>query len=246
MSSAGKVAIGTVLVVEPSEELCEITSFFLQQAGFEVKTASNAARAIELLADESIDLVVADMHTPGVGGMGLLEKIKSQSKIRPTVILTGDSVEDAIDDVFGHGAEAVFAKPVHFGALSELAVNSVAPRDVSEKRRPYRIPVNMEILVGEASKRCSMTVGNIHQNGVFIAWGADPLPAVGDSLEFCLPLLKNGFGNVVGRMSVRWTREKADERGPRGVGVQIDNMAPIHASYLARIVNAIKTGVLHF
>jgi hypothetical protein len=102
----------------------------------------------------------------------------------------------------------------------------------------------MHILVGPTEARRPMHIVNIQEKGMFIEWKDAALPKSGDVLDFCLPLQQTGYGEVIGQMSVRWVREKTDTNGPRGIGVRIDDMKPIHAAYLTRVVNAVKTGIL--
>ena len=57
---------GTILLVEDDEDVLAVTAKSLSELGYEVVTASNAARAMEILkGDQPIDLLFSDVIIPG-------------------------------------------------------------------------------------------------------------------------------------------------------------------------------------
>lgn len=69
----------TILLVEDDQALRKFASRTLQQKGYHVLEASNGQEALELLQDPaglSIDLLVADMIMPKMGGKELSERLK--------------------------------------------------------------------------------------------------------------------------------------------------------------------------
>ena len=67
-----------VLVVDDEENLRRVTQLKLQQAGYEATTASDGARALELLARHPQDLIITDLKMPGMSGLDLLRSVKEE------------------------------------------------------------------------------------------------------------------------------------------------------------------------
>jgi CheY-like chemotaxis protein len=68
-----------VLIVDDDEDLREVLSETLKLGGYEVQTASDGGEALKAIDRDSVQLVLLDMHMPGVNGMQVLEKVKIAS-----------------------------------------------------------------------------------------------------------------------------------------------------------------------
>jgi CheY-like chemotaxis protein len=90
--------------------------------------ASTAAKALSLLAEQHMDLVVVDMQMPVVDGSQFLTLLERKYPGLPKVILTGYGNEAARSSSLSHGADLFLEKPrcsegleSVFAALNELA-----------------------------------------------------------------------------------------------------------------------------
>ncbi|HET8724534.1 MAG TPA: sigma-54 dependent transcriptional regulator [Anaeromyxobacteraceae bacterium] len=85
-----------VLVVDDKENILKLFEKILAE-GNEVTTASDGARALELLATGDFDVVVTDIRMPGAGGFDVLEAVKARSPSTEVVMMTGyATVGDAV------------------------------------------------------------------------------------------------------------------------------------------------------
>jgi CheY-like chemotaxis protein len=72
-----------ILIVEDEPGVLELTRRILQERGYEVLTAINGERALDLLEGEDVDLVLTDVVMPGMGGIRLAAELRAQdSQIR--------------------------------------------------------------------------------------------------------------------------------------------------------------------
>src|SRR5512133_166344 len=62
-----------VLVVDDEPGYCSLLNRVLQPYGFTVSTRHNAESAVDLLLTDKIDLLVTDLHMPGLTGYDLTE-----------------------------------------------------------------------------------------------------------------------------------------------------------------------------
>jgi PAS domain S-box-containing protein len=84
---------GTVLVVEDSREVAEVTTALLEQIGYRVVRAENAAEALRHLEQGiAFDLVVSDIVMPGaMDGMGLARLCRERFPDLPVLLTSGYS-----------------------------------------------------------------------------------------------------------------------------------------------------------
>ena len=92
----------TVLIVEDEENLADLFGIWLREQ-FTVHVAYNGEDALEIFAEESIDIVLLDRRMPGLSGTEVLQSIRKNgdcqqvimvTAVRPTEELTSIDVDD--------------------------------------------------------------------------------------------------------------------------------------------------------
>ena len=80
----------TILLVEDEEELRELLANELRDFDFGVIEAKNGREAVQILASQSVDIVVTDLRMPECDGLELLSHIRKTigSSVR-TVLMSG-------------------------------------------------------------------------------------------------------------------------------------------------------------
>jgi DNA-binding response OmpR family regulator len=100
-----------VLIVDDEPLILEMTSEFLQGAGFEAVTALSAAEALKAIASKPVDAVLLDVHMPGEDGFAAIPKIRALLPGVPIVMLTGAGYSDALmQDALKAGASGYVSK----------------------------------------------------------------------------------------------------------------------------------------
>ena len=100
----------TVPVVDDEPIVREVVERYLRQDGFAVQTAADGAEALRRFAAARPDLVLLDLMLPGVDGLEVCRRIRTQSNV-PVIMLTakGDETDTIIG--LGVGADDYVAKP---------------------------------------------------------------------------------------------------------------------------------------
>ena len=107
-------------IIEDDSKLNNIASITLQ-ADFEIVSFMDGPSAAERLDVSVPDLVVLDLHIPGMNGMEILRKIRSDERLSNTrVILT--TADERQAETLREEADIVLLKPVSPGQLRELAL----------------------------------------------------------------------------------------------------------------------------
>jgi DNA-binding response OmpR family regulator len=110
-----------ILVCDDDAAVLSIIRFKLTREGLgEVTTAAHGREALELLAAQRFDLIVADLHMPFHSGMELITHVRGTLQAAtPILILSAEGVEDTILQAFDLGADDYVSKPF---SLSELVL----------------------------------------------------------------------------------------------------------------------------
>jgi len=109
------------LVIEDDQDLSEIFTRALEQAGFEVETVRDGKAAQERLRDEIVPNVIAlDLHLPFVDGATLLKQIHADERyVKTRVILT--TADAAQAEFLRNKVTIVLVKPIMFSQLRDIS-----------------------------------------------------------------------------------------------------------------------------
>lgn len=114
--------MATILIVDDSQVDRRMAGKPLETAGYRVVFAENGRAALEVIAAESLDVVVTDMVMPEVDGLELVKQIKLKHRSLPVIVMTA------------HGSEEVAVKALQIGAASYVPKKNVA-RDLEDTVR---------------------------------------------------------------------------------------------------------------
>lgn len=109
----------TILLVEDHDEIAFGLKNNLEFEGHEVEVAEDGEKALQLLKQMNIDLIILDLMLPGISGYDFLETIREEGNSVPVLILSAKGEE--IDKVRGFrlGADDYVTKP--FGTMELIA-----------------------------------------------------------------------------------------------------------------------------
>jgi two-component system alkaline phosphatase synthesis response regulator PhoP len=102
-----------ILVVDDEEDILELLRFNLSREGCQVFCASSGEEALRLVQSEIPDLVVLDLMLPGIDGLEVTRRLKSDpnTKHLPIVMLTAKGEEADIVTGLELGADDYVTKP---------------------------------------------------------------------------------------------------------------------------------------
>jgi putative two-component system response regulator len=100
-----------VLVIEDEAIVRGLIVEVLQDAGFETVEADRAEAGLELLAQNSVSLVISDIVMPGLSGLELLETVRAAHPSLPVVLVTGAGTYGNLTQALAGGASGIVVKP---------------------------------------------------------------------------------------------------------------------------------------
>ena len=100
----------TILVVDDEPTVTEVVSIYLKRAGYQVVVAGDGEAALDVLENQSPDLVVLDLTLPKVDGLEITRWIRARGDT-PIIMLTARREE--LDRILGLelGADDYVVKP---------------------------------------------------------------------------------------------------------------------------------------
>jgi DNA-binding response OmpR family regulator len=99
-----------ILVVDDEKKIIQITSDYLEAAGYSVLTADDGISALRVVDESHPDLVILDLGLPGMDGLDVCRELRKISDV-PIIILTARGEES--DKIVGLelGADDYITKP---------------------------------------------------------------------------------------------------------------------------------------
>jgi two-component system, OmpR family, alkaline phosphatase synthesis response regulator PhoP len=107
------MAKATILVIEDDPDIRELLSFSLAKEGWTVVMAEDGEKGLALLPSANPDCLVLDIMLPGMDGLEVLRKLKSEPGRRrlPIVMTTAKGEESDVVAGLELGAEDYVVKP---------------------------------------------------------------------------------------------------------------------------------------
>lgn len=109
-----------ILVVDDDFDIVFLISEFLKKQGYELLIASDGEEAWDILKASSVDLIIADLTMPKMGGWHFAQKIREDKRLAktPIIVLSGLLESDSDPETF-EAANAYMGKPFDIFKLHE-------------------------------------------------------------------------------------------------------------------------------
>ncbi|MCP4667464.1 MAG: response regulator, partial [Deltaproteobacteria bacterium] len=106
-----------VLIIDDEEGIRKVMSITLEDAGYEVLTAGDGERGIQLCRRESPHIVITDIRMPGMDGIEVLKRVKENHPDKEVIVVTAFGDLDIAIRALQLDASDFITKPVNSEAL---------------------------------------------------------------------------------------------------------------------------------
>ena len=100
-----------ILVVDDEEVLRNLMIRVLNGNGYKAISTESGEKALKIINDQNVSLVITDITMPGMSGIDLLKSIKSDNPDLPVLVMTGDGHDDTKSSASSAEADGFIAKP---------------------------------------------------------------------------------------------------------------------------------------
>lgn len=151
-----------VLVVDDEEPILELLKYNLEKNGYEVKTALDGARAVDIARKFIPDLVLLDIMMPKMDGVETCRQLRDMPELQKmfVVFLTARSEEYSEVAAFDIGADDYITKPIKPRALMSR-IGALFRRD-SKKTSPSSVITLGDLTIDRTSYTIKMNGNEIN------------------------------------------------------------------------------------
>lgn len=140
----------TILIVDDSASTRHLIGKALVGAGFQVVTAENGIKALQLLAQQIPDLILSDLQMPELDGFGFCKIVHASRELRgvPFIIMSSDGDRSSMRRLLQYGASAYLVKPFNLDQLVVTAEQLLSNHFHRISREKERLEAERQIIIG--------------------------------------------------------------------------------------------------
>lgn len=124
-----------ILVVDDEESIREFLEIMLRKEGYEVTSAEDGERAIELFKKKSFDMVITDLQMPKVTGLELLKYVKEQAPDTVMLMITAFGSTETAVEAMKLGAYDYITKPFKIDEVRINIANALRSKSLEGENR---------------------------------------------------------------------------------------------------------------
>ena len=212
LSASQTKAEGFILLVDDLQENRELLSRRLSRLGYSVAMTETGQQALEFVSTNPVDLILLDIMMPGLNGIEVLQRLKSNPATRHTPVVMLSSVDqmDAVVHCIKLGAEDFLPKPFNATLLMARIESSLSKKTLHDQEEAFLRRLQTE---REYSERLLLNI----------------LPkAIAERLKQGETIIADGFSDVTVLFSdfVGFTK-KAAETAPKELVGQLNQIFSI-------------------
>ena len=147
-----------ILIIDDDMTLSKLLMDILNQAGYEAISVTNGAQAIDLVEQESFQLVLLDLILPGMNGMDIFRHFTKISPDLTVLVMSGHGTIARAVEATKLGAYDFIEKPLEKERLL------LTVRNAMDKVRLYR---SRSLLNNEVKKRYDMVAVSMVMQKIF-------------------------------------------------------------------------------
>ena len=221
----------TVLLADDSETFVMYLSVLLQRLGLDIIAVSDGEEALRLVPIVQPDMVMLDVHMPGVDGIDVLRQIRASSDMPelPVVMVTSDTREETYMECLRLKCSGYLTKPVRLRHLHEVVEDAMLFGE-DRKRRFPRAHICKKVRLSHGGRAQECYAVSLSEGGMYLR-KREPLP-VGSNVEIELPLHNGGTLNLRGTVIYQKGLYGDMLKIAPGMGIEFNGMGEEDSSLL--------------
>jgi two-component system cell cycle response regulator DivK len=119
-----------ILIVEDNEQNRKLARDLLQVHGYRTIEAGTGEDGVALVRELAPDLVVMDIHLPGISGIEALAQLRAApaSRATPVIAFTASVMPQDRSDIIAAGFDAFVSKPINIQTFLDAIAAGLATR----------------------------------------------------------------------------------------------------------------------
>jgi len=113
-----------VLIAEDSSVIQNMAKKVLEFQNFKILTAKNGEKVLEVIAENTVDVILLDLNMPVMDGIDCTKAIRAlpdeQKAQVPIIAITGNAPNYTLEQFKEMGFDAYIPKPINFDLLIDV------------------------------------------------------------------------------------------------------------------------------
>lgn len=110
-----------ILIVDDEVSICSLYTEAFAKKGYTVTSANSAEDALDILKNESFQVMFLDLNLPGMNGVDLCKETRLSGSTAKIYAVTGYSSRYGVEECKKAGFDEIFTKPVKLEVLFKAA-----------------------------------------------------------------------------------------------------------------------------
>jgi len=111
----------TALIVDDQDFNREICRAILEQVGYQIEESEDGESALEKLEDHDYDMMILDLHMPGMSGYTVLAQIRANPRLAKLFVIVMTAHGPQITGELHNVANRIMFKPIDIQSFSSFA-----------------------------------------------------------------------------------------------------------------------------
>jgi signal transduction histidine kinase/DNA-binding response OmpR family regulator len=142
-----------ILIVDDHLEIREYIKSIIEDE-FQILEAKDGKKALEILSNKEVDLIITDLMMPFIDGFELLEKLKEDEKLKtiPALVVSARITEEDKNKVLSSGVNDFLSKPFNAQELLQRIKNLLHSKEIWNNSNEDAIFINSKTKLDDAQK----------------------------------------------------------------------------------------------
>ena len=127
-----------ILVIDDEAIALSNMSHVLIKEGYDVTTCKDGESGLQALRNTRFDLVLTDLHMPGIDGMDVLQHVHVTTPEIPVIMITGHATLDSAVEAMKRGAYHYISKPFRLDEAREIVKSALEFGRMKNENRELR------------------------------------------------------------------------------------------------------------
>ena len=151
-----------ILIVDDEPGIVKLLAEVLREDGYSCFGCHSSLEALHVLGTQRFDVVLSDVHMPGIDGMELLRQVREEHPELPMVMVTGEGDIRVGVQAMKEGAYDYLLKPLNRGAVLMSVKQVLKRRRMEVTLESYRLL--LEEIVDQRTSQLRKALAQIEQN----------------------------------------------------------------------------------
>ncbi|MDY6878959.1 MAG: response regulator [Desulfatiglans sp.] len=158
-----------ILVVDDEKVVRDGCIRVLAGKGYEVVAAENGRQALDIMAQELVDLILLDLKMPVMSGEEVLDITNTTYPEIPVIIITGHGTVDTAVECMKKGAYDFITKPFQIDQFRLTVSRAIEKRRLEQRARQFQEENIRNLYDLDLEKSRLKTIVNCMANGVMVS-----------------------------------------------------------------------------